>query len=112
VETAARTADTPAPDVPVEILRTALWRAGRSGLGGDLLDPRTWRPAPAHDVVGALVDHVRDALADMGDLDTVTELLGGLWSGGDAATRQRSWAAEADGDLGAVARRAADVTLL
>jgi carboxylate-amine ligase len=112
VETAARTADTPAPDVPVEILRTALWRAGRSGLGGDLLDPRTWRPAPAHDVVGALVDHVRDALADMGDLDTVTELRGGLWSGGDAATRQRSWAAEADGDLGAVARRAADVTLL
>jgi carboxylate-amine ligase len=111
VETAARAADSPAPDVPVEILRTALWRAGRSGLGGDLVDPRTWRPAPAHDVVGALVDHVREALVDLGDLDAVTELLGGLWSGGDGASRQRSWAAEAGGDLAVVARRAADATL-
>lgn len=111
VETAARAADTPAPDVPVEILRTALWRAGRSGLTGDLVDPRTWRPAPAHDVVGALIDHVRDALVDAGDLDVVTELLGGLWAGGDGASRQRAWAAEADGDLGAVALRAADATL-
>ncbi|MGI5186772.1 carboxylate-amine ligase [Promicromonospora sp. CA-289599] len=111
VETAARAADSPASDVPVEILRTALWRAGRSGLSGELVDPRTWRPAPAHDVVGALVDHVREALQDMGDLDTVTELLGTLWSRGNGAARQRAWAVEADGDLGAVARRAADATL-
>lgn len=111
VETAARSADSPAPEVPVEILRTALWRAGRSGLADVLVDPRTWRPAPAHDVVGALVDHVREALRDTGDLDTVTELLGGLWSRGNGAARQRAWAAEADGDLGAVTRRAADATL-
>jgi carboxylate-amine ligase len=47
----------------------------------------------------------------MGDLDTVTELLGALWSGGDGASRQRAWAAETSGDLGAVALRASDVTL-
>jgi carboxylate-amine ligase len=111
VETAARAADSPAPDVPVEILRAALWRAGRSGLSGSLLAPRTWRPAPAHDVVGALVHHVREALVDAGDLGVVTELLGGLWAAGDGASRQRAWAAEADGDLGAVALRAADATL-
>jgi carboxylate-amine ligase len=111
VETAARSADSPAPDVPVEILRTAIWRAGRSGLSGELVDPRTWRPAPAHDVIGALVDHVREALQDMGDLDTVTELLGALWAGGDGASRQRAWAAEAGGDLGAVALRASEMTL-
>ncbi|WP_125777844.1 glutamate--cysteine ligase [Antribacter gilvus] len=111
VETAARSVDDPAPDVPVEILRTAHWRAGRSGLSGELVDPRTWRPAPAHDVVGALVDHVRDALVDAGDLDAVTELLGALWAAGDGAARQRAWAAAADGDLGAVALRAADETL-
>ncbi|WP_129785043.1 glutamate--cysteine ligase [Promicromonospora panici] len=111
VETAARAADSPAPDVPVEILRVALWRAGRSGLSGALLDPRTWRPAPAHDVVGALIGHVREALVDAGELDVVTELLGELWAGGDGASRQRAWAAEADGDLGAVALRAADATL-
>jgi len=111
VETAARARDTPAPDVPVEILRTAQWRAGRSGLKGDLVDPRTWRPAAAHDVIGALVAHVREALSDQGDLDTVTELLGELWASGGGAARQRAWAAEADGDLAAVARRAAEATL-
>ena len=111
VETAARAADSPPPDVPVEILRTALWRAGRSGLSGDLVDPRTGRPAPAHDVVGALVGHVREALVDQGDLALVTELLGGLWAGGDGASRQRAWAAESGGDLAAVALRAAVATL-
>ena len=111
VETAARAADEPPPTVPVEILRTALWRAGRSGLSGGLVDPRTWRPAPAHDVVGALVDHVRDVLVDLGDLDTVTELLGGLWARGNGASRQHAWAAQSGGNLGAVALRAADATL-
>jgi carboxylate-amine ligase len=111
VETAARAVDSPPPEAPVEILRTALWRAGRSGLTGDLVDPRTWRPAPAHDVVGALVAHVREALVDAGDLDSVTELLGELWAAGDGASHQRAWAAEAGGDLGAVALRAADATL-
>jgi len=112
VETAARAADEPPPEVPVEILRTALWRAGRSGLSGALVDPRTWRPAPAHDVVGALVEHVRDALVDLGDLDTVTELLGGLWSQGNGAMRQHAWAAQSGGNLGAVALQAADATLV
>lgn len=112
VETAAReaAAGTPGPELRTEVLRTATWRAGRSGLEGDLVDPRTWRPAPAHDVVGALVEHVRDALVDAGDLDAVTELLGRLWSGGNGAARQRAWAAAAGGDLGAVALRAVEAT--
>ncbi|QAY71224.1 carboxylate-amine ligase [Xylanimonas protaetiae] len=110
VETAARAAAAgePPPDAPPELLRTAHWRAGRSGLDGDLLDPATWRPAPAHDVVGALVAHVRDALSDAGDLQDVTDLLGALWSRGNGAARQRAWAAASEGDLAAVALRAAD----
>ncbi|MCF4121935.1 glutamate--cysteine ligase [Antribacter sp. KLBMP9083] len=113
VETAARAAadGAPLPDAPPELLRAAHWRAGRSGLSGGLVDPRTWRLAPAHDVVGALVEHIRDALVDAGDLDAVTDLLGALWSSGDGASRQRSWAADSGGDLGAVARRAADALL-
>ncbi|ACZ30915.1 glutamate--cysteine ligase GCS2 [Xylanimonas cellulosilytica DSM 15894] len=113
VETAARAAEAgePPPDAPPELLRTAHWRAGHSGLDGDLLDPATWRPAPAHDVVGALVTHVKDALADAGDLDVVTELLGALWSRGNGAVRQRTWAAAADGDLHAVSLQAADALL-
>ena len=69
VETAAREAraGTPPPDVRAEVLRVAAWRAGRSGLAGDLVHPLTGRPAPAADVLGALLDHVRPALADAGD---------------------------------------------
>lgn len=113
VETVAREAASgvPLPDAPVELLRTSHWRAGRSGLVGDLVDPRTWRPAPAHDVIGALLTYTRDALADAGDLDTVTELLGALWARGNGAARQRTWAADAGGDLHAVALRAADALL-
>jgi carboxylate-amine ligase len=113
VETAARDAadGTPLPEAPTELLRTAYWRAGRSGITGDLLDPRTFRPAPAHDVVGALVEHARDALVDAGDLDAVTEALGVLWSSGNGAERQREWFAETKGDLGRVALMAAEATL-
>jgi carboxylate-amine ligase len=113
VETSARSAAAgdPPPTAPTEILRAAQWRAGHSGLAGNLLDPATWRPAPAHDVIGALVTHVRDALVDAGDLDVVTDLLGAVWARGNGAARQRAWAAAADGDLHAVARQAADALL-
>ena len=112
VETAAREAadGTAPPELRPEILRTASWRAGRSGLEEDLVSPLTWRPAPAHDVVGLLVAHVRDALVDAGDLDAVTELLGRLWSGGNGAARQRAWHAASGGDLRAVVEEAVKVT--
>ncbi len=112
VETAARAAAAgePAPGVPTELLRTASWRAGRSGLTGDLLSPTDMRPRPAHDVVGQLVAHVRDALVDAGDLDLVTDLLGELWSTGNGAQRQRAWLAET-GDHAEVVARARAVTL-
>ncbi|GAA1740221.1 glutamate--cysteine ligase [Isoptericola hypogeus] len=112
VETAAREAadGREAPDLRTELLRTASWRAGRSGLADDLLSPLTWRPAPAHDVVGQLVAHVREALRDAGDLDAVTDLLGALWSTGGGAARQRAWHAEAGGDLRRVVERAVAAT--
>ncbi|WP_246246740.1 carboxylate-amine ligase [Isoptericola sediminis] len=112
VETAAREAldDVEVTETYPELLRTAAWRAGRSGLEGDLVSPVTWRPAPAHDVVGQLVAHVRDALVDAGDLESVTELLGRLWSTGGGAAQQRAWFAESGGDLHRVAERAVEVT--
>ncbi|MBE7700651.1 glutamate--cysteine ligase [Oerskovia sp. Sa1BUA8] len=112
VETAAReaAAGTAAPMLHPELLRTASWRAGRSGISGDLVSPLTWKPATAHDVVGQLVAHVREALVDTGDLDAVTELLGRLWSDGGGAARQRAWFARS-GDLRAVTERAAEATL-
>ena len=112
VETAARehAAGQPLPELHPEVLRAAAWRASRSGLADELVAPATWRHASAHDVVGSLVDHVRPALADAGDLDAVTEMLGGLWSRGGGARRQRAWFAES-GDVLDVMRRAADATV-
>src|SRR3954469_23601622 len=74
VETAAREArdGRPVPDVRPELVRLAAWRAGRSGLSGELVARRPARPAPAGAVVGALLEHVRPALADAGDEQRVT----------------------------------------
>jgi glutamate---cysteine ligase / carboxylate-amine ligase len=96
VETAARAWRAGAEPDPVrtEVLRLAAWRAGRSGIGGSLLHPATWRPAPAAEVLHALVDHVRDALDDAGDTDTVQELLTALLRRGTGADRQRAVHAE------------------
>ena len=53
------------------ILNASGWHAARHGLGGDLVDPRHGTPAPAAEVVGALLDHIAPALKDLGDADRV-----------------------------------------
>ena len=112
VETAARDArqGVPAPAVRAEVLRAAAWRAGRSGLTGDLVHPLTGAPAPAADVVAALLDHVRPALADAGDEQRVAEGIEALLSRGTGADLQRRVHRESGGDLGAVVRAAVAVT--
>ena len=79
----------PAPDVRTEVLRLATWQAGRDGVDGRLLDPYDGRPRPAGDVLAALVDHVRPALTDNGDLDLVEERLADVLENGNGARRQR-----------------------
>jgi glutamate---cysteine ligase / carboxylate-amine ligase len=111
VETAARDAraGSPPPDVPAAVLRVATWRAGRSGLTGDLVHPLTGRPAPAADVLGDLLAHVRPALADAEDEKRVTDGLHVLLCRGTGADLQRRVHQET-GDLTAVVRAAVDVT--
>jgi carboxylate-amine ligase len=111
VETAARRwrAGEPAPDVRTEVVRLAGWRAGRSGLGADLVDPRSGRPAPAADVLAALVDHVRPALAEAGDEQRITEGIAEILRRGNGAVLQRAVYAET-GDLAAVVRAAVGAT--
>jgi glutamate---cysteine ligase / carboxylate-amine ligase len=72
-----------------ELLRLAAWRASRSGLDGELIDPRTGRPGGAAAVTALLLAHVRDALADAGDLGTVTGLLTQVQRRGTGAAFQR-----------------------
>jgi carboxylate-amine ligase len=90
IETAARSwrAGVPAAPVRTEVLRLATWRAGRSGLDGDLVGPMGW-PAPADQVIGELMTHVRPVLDEHGDLKTVEELLRTVLKRGTGATAQR-----------------------
>ncbi|MET1038520.1 MAG: glutamate--cysteine ligase [Aeromicrobium sp.] len=93
VETAAEhwRAGVAMPSTPATpLLRLATWQAGRHGLGGDLLDPVTSRPAPAHRVVSDLVAHVRPALRRYGDETLVDDRLAAVLVRGNGAVRQRS----------------------
>ncbi|RBY90133.1 carboxylate--amine ligase [Blastococcus sp. TBT05-19] len=111
VETAARDARAGGaePVMRPEVLRLAAWRAGRSGLSGDLVHPLTGRPAPAADVLGDLVDHIRPALADAGDERTVDDGVRALLTRGTGADLQRRVHRET-GDLTAVVRAAVAAT--
>lgn len=90
VETAAREwrrGTEPVP-VPSVLLRLAGWKASRWGLRGELLDPVTSHPRPALAVINALLAYIREALADIGDLHRVEQLLDHLLSAGTGAVRQ------------------------
>jgi glutamate---cysteine ligase / carboxylate-amine ligase len=88
-----------------EVLRLAGWQASRMGIEGALLDPRTWRPAPAMDVLRGLVEYVSPALDEAGDLVAVRELLAALLARGTGAQRQRDVLRQT-GNLAAVVRDA------
>jgi carboxylate-amine ligase len=91
VETAARewrTGTGPATHT-VSLLRLAGWQASHAGLSDTLLHPLTLRPAPAREVVDALVAWVSDALAETGDLDLVRRTTALLFERGNGARVQR-----------------------
>ncbi|WP_426592150.1 carboxylate-amine ligase [Cellulomonas sp. McL0617] len=106
-------ADTPGAttDPPrTELLRAAAWRAARSGLTGDLVDPLTGTPVPAAEAVATLVERVRPALVANGDVDWVEHQIATVLRRGNGAIQQLGWRAEgADDDE--VVRRAVDRTL-
>ncbi|MEU0098757.1 glutamate--cysteine ligase [Streptomyces sp. NPDC006267] len=91
VDTAAREwrAGEPPPAVSTSLLRVASWQAGRSGLEDRLVHPLTLRPAPAADVLRVLLDHVRDALEDCGDLAAAEKALADVVRRGNGARAQR-----------------------
>ncbi len=92
VTTAAREtiAHGPGDDARVELLKSATWRASRSGLSGQLVDPLTWAARPAAEVVGVLLDHLSEALHDSGDDAEVADLIGAVLADGTSAQRQRA----------------------
>jgi carboxylate-amine ligase len=92
----------PLPSAAPVLVRAATWRAARSGLEGDLLDPVTSRPAAAEAVVGALLDYLRPALTHHADWDLATDLSRALLSRGTSSRRQRALLHAGASDAGIV----------
>jgi carboxylate-amine ligase len=111
VDTAARQwrAGEEAPAVQTSVLRLATWRAGRSGLAGDLLDPVHGTPLPARQVLADLIEHVGEALAAGDDGPVVADLLENVVDRGTGAVHQRRWL-EQNHHLGAMVLRMAELT--
>lgn len=110
VETASREWDDgvdPAP-VPTLLLRMAAWQASNCGLRGELLDFGTFTPAPAAEVVHALVDFVAPVLAEQGELELVRRGITRLLAEGTGSQLQREQF-NARG-MSAVVERAVEVT--
>jgi glutamate---cysteine ligase / carboxylate-amine ligase len=111
VATALRDAAAGTGLVPTEeaVLRAAHWLAGRDGFEGWGFDPTTRTRVLMRTLVDSLVEHVSEALAEHGDLNTVRALLAGLDASGSGAARQRAAAVARPGmnpdpDLSSVAR--------
>ncbi|WEH30977.1 glutamate--cysteine ligase [Streptomyces sp. AM 3-1-1] len=90
----------PAP-VPAHDVAAALWTAARYGLGGSLVHPENGTAVPAGEAVAALLAHIGEALADLGDEEEVTAVVRDLLHRGEPARRQRAAArGQAPGDVG------------
>jgi carboxylate-amine ligase len=84
-------AGTPIERRPAPLLRSALWRAARSGLEGNLLDlPRSPKPLPASVAVNQLVSELRPYLEAVGDYGTVHDLVKAALARGSSSAEQRA----------------------
>jgi carboxylate-amine ligase len=79
----------PLPGARHELLRAATWRAARSGLEGDIVDPKRGTLVSPAQLLTQLVDSVRPHLEALGDHEQVSELAQMALSRGSAAARQR-----------------------
>jgi carboxylate-amine ligase len=96
-EIAAEHDGLPPVSVRPGLLEAATWRAARSGLHGDLVDPVTASPVRAGQLIGQLLVGLRPALESTGDWELVRELARSAVARGSSAARQR--AARASGGL-------------
>lgn len=74
--------------VPDKMLRAAYWKAARTGLDGDGVDPTTGRVLPVRVLLTALVDYLGPALEELGDRAFVVETIEAVLSRGNGAQRQ------------------------
>lgn len=73
-----------------QVAAAAVWAAARHGLTGQLVDAGAETRRPAWSLVGELLEHVREPLAESGDLDEVETLLAALRTEGTGSVQQRA----------------------
>ncbi|WP_344320150.1 glutamate--cysteine ligase [Streptomyces macrosporus] len=79
----------PEPELDDRAAAAAVWAAARYGPAGDAVDPLTHVRKPAAELIDALLRHVRPALEETGDTETVRTLLAAVRRDGTGADRQR-----------------------
>ncbi|WP_454196518.1 carboxylate-amine ligase [Nocardia sp. Marseille-Q1738] len=99
-----------APAVPAEVLRAAYWKAARSGLVGDGVDPHDGQVAPIRTLLRRLIDYAAPALEEAGDREFVDEAFARLLARGNGAFRQLA-ALRAHGEVDDVVEEVARATL-
>ncbi|MBB5939911.1 carboxylate-amine ligase [Streptomyces zagrosensis] len=87
----------PGPRTCGELLRSAYWYATRDGWWGRGVDALSGAVLPAPERGIRLLEHVRPALEDHGDVEVVTAFLGRLSRRGSGAHRQRAVAGRPGG---------------
>ena len=80
----------PSRNLRAGLLRVAAWRAARSGLSAELVDPRTGKPVAAWQLVAELVEQLGPALRRCGDEELVADGLARVRAQGTGADRQRA----------------------
>ncbi|WP_327140244.1 glutamate--cysteine ligase [Nocardia sp. NBC_01327] len=108
VMTARRAAVTPV--IAEDTLRAAYWRAAHEGMDGPAIDPADGRTIPMQDLLAKLIDLVRPALEDLGDVSFVDDTLTALLARGNGARRQLR-AFHARGEISDVVEELAEATL-
>ncbi|SDQ24424.1 carboxylate-amine ligase [Actinopolyspora saharensis] len=81
---------TPLSRTTPELECAARWRAARSGLSGELVDPATARAHPAAEQVHRLLDYLDPTLEAYGDREAVRDQVTRLLRSGTSASRQRA----------------------
>jgi carboxylate-amine ligase len=91
------------PNIDDEMLRAATWKAARSGLTGQLIDPVAGQPVRAVELARQLVSWVRDALDEAGETEVALEGIEAIEHRGTSAQRQRRILSSGKGFEGVVA---------